>query len=268
MVAHNSNFTVGAAGSFGTDPSLSQQAFDRDGFVDVRGFLSASDARALLNQVERFIREIVPKMPPEHVFYEDKERHETLKQLQSMHTYDEYFGQLFEQGRLRELAAHLLQDEVRPVNMQYFNKPASVGLATPAHQDGYYFMLDPCEAVTMWLSLEHVDEENGCVRYVRESHCRGMRPHGRTRTLGFSQGITDFPRPEDLADEVALPTQPGDLLVHHAMTIHRADGNRATTRSRRALGFVYFAQRTREDAVAKAAYQARLTAEWKKEGKL
>ena len=268
MVAHNSNLGLGAAGSFDADPGERRQAFDRDGFVDVRGFLSVADARTLLNEVERFIRDIVPTMPPEHVFYEDKERHETLKQLQSMHTYDEYFGQLFERGRLRELAAHLLQDEVRPVNMQYFNKPPCVGQATPAHQDGYYFMLDPCEAVTMWLSLEDVDEENGCVRYVCGSHRRGMRPHGRTQTLGFSQGITDYPRDEDLTDEVTLPTQPGDLLVHHAMTIHRADGNHSTTRSRRALGFVYFAQRAREDRAAKAAYQARLTAEWKKEGKL
>ncbi|MEC8389905.1 MAG: phytanoyl-CoA dioxygenase family protein [Planctomycetota bacterium] len=36
-----------------------------------------------------------------------------------------------------------------------------------------------------------------------------------------------------------LPAQPGDLLVHDAMTIHRADANRSTNRTRRALGFIY-----------------------------
>jgi phytanoyl-CoA hydroxylase len=35
-------------------------------------------------------------------------------------------------------------------------------------------MLDPCEALTMWLVLEKVDEENGCVRYVRGSHKHGI----------------------------------------------------------------------------------------------
>jgi ectoine hydroxylase-related dioxygenase (phytanoyl-CoA dioxygenase family) len=50
--------------------------------------------------------------------------------------------------------------------MQYFNKPPSVGQPTPPHQDGYYFMLDPCEAVTMWFALDEVDEENGRMRYV------------------------------------------------------------------------------------------------------
>ena len=89
----------------------------------------------------------------------------------------------------------------------------------------------------MWLALDVVDEENGCVRYVRGSHRRGMRPHGRTGVLGFSQGITDYGQPEDLADEIAFPAQPGDLLVHHALTIHRADGNRSATRHPTLFGF-------------------------------
>lgn len=49
-------------------------------------------------------------------------------------------------------------------------KPPRIGKGTPPHQDGYYFMLEPNEAVTMWMALEDVNEENGCVRYVKESH--------------------------------------------------------------------------------------------------
>jgi len=85
-------------------------------------------------------------------------------------------------------------------------------------------MLQPNEAVTMWMALEPVDEENGCVRYVKGSHKKGMREHRRTQTLGFSQGMTDFGTDEDLANEVFFHTQAGDLLVHHSLTIHRADG--------------------------------------------
>ena len=92
----------------------------------------------------------------------------------------------------RELAELLLDGPVVPKDLQYFNKPPGIGKPTPAHQDGYYFMLDPCEALTIWVALDHVDDENGCVRYVTGSHKRGMRPHCRTQTLGFSQGITDY----------------------------------------------------------------------------
>ena len=155
-----------------------------------------------------------------------------------------------------------------PKNMQYFNKPPGIGQPTPPHQDGYYFMLAPCEAVTMWFALEDVDEENGCVRYVPGSHKHGMREHARTQTLGFSQGIVDYPTVADRESELAFPAKPGDLLVHHALTIHRADGNRSTTRTRRALGFIYYSDRAREDVEAHAAYQRRLAEDMKAAGKL
>lgn len=38
-------------------------------------------------------------------------------------------------------------------------------------------MIDPQVAVTMWLALEHADDQNGCLRYSKGSHTRGMRPH-------------------------------------------------------------------------------------------
>jgi phytanoyl-CoA hydroxylase len=120
----------------------------------------------------------------------------------------------------------------------------------------------------MWMALDMVDEENGCVRYVRASHTRGMRPHGRTKTLGFSQGITDFAQSADSKNEVACLAQPGDLLAHHALTIHRADANASATRTRRALGFIYYGESAREDLAAHKSYQAKLATEMEVAGKI
>ena len=241
--------------------------FETDGFVRLPGFLSAQQVAEAKDNLDRFIAERVPDLPPQHVFYEDKSRPETLKQLQNLHTYDPYFGQLTVGSRFEELATLLMLDRAVAQNLQYFNKPAGVGKPTPVHQDGFYFMLTPCVAVTMWLALEKVNEENGCVRYVPGSHRQGMRPHDRTDTLGFSQGISDYRETERTA-EVMMPAEPGDLLVHHALTIHRADGNHSTTRSRRAMGFVYFGQSARIDDERRAAYQEKLTREMKAAGKI
>ena len=209
----------------------------------------------------------MPALPRAHVFYEEINQQDSLKQIQLMHTYDVYFGELF-RSKFKTLAEVLLAGPVDGKNMQYFNKPPKIGKPTPPHQDGYYFMLEPSEAATMWLALDDVDEENGCVRYVRGSNHLGMRPHGRTNTLGFSQGIVDYGTSEDLAHEVTCPAQPGDLLVHHAMTIHRADGNQSQTRTRRALGFIYYSERAKEDIAAHEAYQKRLAEEMIQAGKI
>ena len=233
-------------------------SFLRDGFVFIPGFLSPDEVAEVNNHLEKLIREVVPTMPPEHAFYEDRDDPATLKQIQTLYSYDPFFAGMMFDSRFEKLASVLLDDAITGQNMQFFNKPPKIGQPTPAHQDGYYFMLNPSEAVTMWMALEPVDTENGCVRYVRGSHRRGLRPHAKTGVLGFSQGITDFGTPQDRQNEVYFPTQPGDLLVHHALTIHRADGNSSEHRSRKALGFIYYAEHAKEDTARKQAYQHQL----------
>jgi len=244
-----------------------KDSFEQDGFVAVPRFCNEDELQAIEAALARFIAEDVPGLPAEHVFYENKAEANTLKQIQRLHEHSGFFGELLA-GKPKCLAEELLGEAVVGKNLQYFNKPPALGLATPPHQDGYYFMLDPCQALTMWMALDVVDAENGCVRYVRGSHRVGMRPHGRTETLGFSQGITDFGQAADSRNEVACPAQPGDLLAHHALTIHRADANISTTRTRRALGFIYYGKSTREDFAAYEAYQAKLANELKLTGKI
>lgn len=244
-----------------------KEIFEQDGFVAVPGFFDAGGLRTIETELSRFIAERVPALPVEHVFYENKADAATLKQIQLLNEYDQFFGDFFE-GKPKRLAAELLGEAVLGKNLQYFNKPPALGQATPPHQDGFYFMLKPCRALTMWMALDDVDEENGCVRYVRGSHRVGMRPHGRTETLGFSQGITDFGQAADSRNEVPCPAQPGDLLVHHALTIHRADANISATRTRRALGLIYYGKSAREDFAAHEAYQAKLANELKLIGKI
>jgi phytanoyl-CoA hydroxylase len=154
-----------------------------------------------------------------------------------------------------------------PHDAAYFNKLPIVGDITPPHQDGFYFHLQPCEALTLWLALDDVDEENGCIRYVRGSHQQGMRHHRRTEVLGFSQGIADFGTESDIANEVAACVSPGDLIVHHALTIHRADANRSP-RPRRALGFVYFSAAAQVDEISSAEYQRQLAEDLHEKGKI
>ena len=130
-------------------------------------------------------------------------------------------------------------------------------------------MIAPPQAVTGWLALEPVDDENGCLNYVRGSHRgEGWRPHGRSQILGFSQGITDFGTPDDVANTVTMPGNAGMLLMHHCKTVHWASPNRSPTRSRRALGFVFFGESARPDEVAKRAYQAKLDADLKAADKI
>lgn len=243
--------------------------FDRDGFVAFDPLFDAVEMADINAEVARFLISGVPQMPAERVYYEDRNDLTSIKQLQMLFEYSPFFRSMMFDGPIRKIAEEVLDDVAVPVNMQFFNKPAGIGQPTPPHQDGYYFHLSPSEAVTGWLALEPVDHENGCIHYVSGSNrTEEFRLHGFTGVLGFSQGMTDFGTSEDVAGTVACPGQAGTFLMHHARTIHWAGANTSATRSRRALGFIYYAERAKVDRAAKEAYQRSLDARLKQKGRI
>lgn len=211
--------------------------FDRDGFVIVRQLLTPVELDDLRRNLERYVREVVPTLPDSDAFYEDRNRPETLKQLQHMGR-DPFFRGYMEHPKWLSLATTLMGEKVQAEEPEWFNKPPNTQHVTPPHQDNYYFCQKPPNVLTIWMALEPVDEENGCLRYVTGSHRGGIRPHGRSGILGFSQGITDY-GPTDQGREVKVCLQPGDVVAHHGETIHRADANRSQTRYRRAFAMVF-----------------------------
>ncbi|MEX2561061.1 MAG: phytanoyl-CoA dioxygenase family protein [Pirellulales bacterium] len=233
-----------------------KQAFDRDGFVIVPQLLDPADFDELAANLERYIRQVVPMLADSQAFYEDRARPETLKQLQHMGC-DPFFRDYALHPRWSALAEALVGEEARGEQPEWFNKPAGASSATPPHQDNYYFNLQPPNVVTLWMALDPVDNENGCLRYVAGSHLGGFRIHGRSQVLGFSQGILDY-GPDDERREVEIHLQPGDVVAHHGMTIHRAEANRSGARQRRAFALVYKGTSCRRDDEAFARYMAAL----------
>jgi phytanoyl-CoA hydroxylase len=243
--------------------------FERDGYVAIRPFFDAAKMAEMNRELDRFLRDVVPTMDETEVYYEDKSDKSTVKQMMRLDRYDPYFDELLRSSAVSDLAATVLGETAIPQNMEYFNKPPGIGKQTPPHQDGYYFKVAPPQAVTGWLALEDVDEENGCLNYVRGSHSfEGWRPHGRSEILGFSQGVTNFGTPHDVANTVSQPGKAGMMLMHHCKTVHWASPNRSPTRSRRALGFVYYGESAKSDEEAIRAYQAKLHSDLKGAGKI
>ena len=207
--------------------------FDRDGFVLVPKFVTGDDMAELTGYLDRYIREVVPTLPDSDAFYQDRSRPETLTQMQNTGR-DSFFDAYRQNPHWIALAEALLNEPVDPQPPQWFNKPPGTLHPTPPHQDNYYAKMKPPNIISIWLALDPVDGDNGCLRYVAGSHHRGRRPHAVTSVLGFSQGITDY-GPEDESLEVAVNMEPGDVVAHHGEVIHRADPNRSPTRSRRAF---------------------------------
>ena len=232
-----------------------KSAYDREGFVVIRGFLDAPQLNVLKENLDRYIRDVVPGLTSADAFFEDRARPESLRQMHRLEQ-DPFFAAYQQHPLWRQAAETLLGEPARvPTGVEWFNKPPGFRHVTPPHQDNFYFCLAPPQVLTMWLALDTVDEENGCLRYVPGSQQWGIRPHQRTATLGFSQGLTSFGQ-EELHLEVAVEAEPGDVLIHHGNTIHRAEANRSSTRHRRSFAMVFQGESCRRDESAFERYRA------------
>jgi len=240
--------------------------FQREGFCVFPQFFSPPRMEELEENLQRYVREVVPTLDTSATMYEDKSDPNSLFRLEKMQQHDTFFRDLLNDKSLAELAQQLLGDAVEQRGIELFAKAPRVGTATPPHQDGHYFQLTPNNALTFWLAIDRADNENGCVRYITGSHLDGLRPHAMSGSFGFSLGVSDFGQ-ADRDREKAVVIDPGDMIAHHSLTIHRTDEN-STDRLRRAIGIVFYGATCEVNREATLNHAKAVKAEWKSQGRL
>tara|TARA_Y100001934_G_C12381505_1_gene792696 strand:+ start:2586 stop:3362 length:777 start_codon:yes stop_codon:yes gene_type:complete len=212
------------------------QSFADNGFVIIRSFFNPEKLSETKTAMDRYITEVVPSLPDSDAFYIDKNDASTLKQLQRIAENDPYFERYANDADTLSVCKQLLGEDVHTRGVEWFCKPSGSTHPTPPHQDNFYFCLSPPSVVTVWIALDVVDTTNGCLHYVPGSHKHGIRDHGATSIVGFSQGIVDF-GDKEMAMETPVHLEPGDCVIHHGNTIHRADPN-PSDRTRRGFALV------------------------------
>lgn len=210
-----------------------KDSLDREGFVVLEQFLNEQQVAKSLE-----LWDVLAADPKVSKFFDDENDLSTLKALHHIDRHQAFFKDIFHATDLLKLLGELASEPMSVVYAETFRKAPRSGGPTPPHQDMPYFMRD-CNARTddpvfaIWVALDRVDEGNGCLRYVRGSHRKGIRDYSKTEVLGFSLGMTDY-GPEDEALAAPICLNPGDAIIHHALTIHRTDTNESD-RERRAL---------------------------------
>jgi ectoine hydroxylase-related dioxygenase (phytanoyl-CoA dioxygenase family) len=115
------------------------------------------------------------------------------------------------------------------------------------HQDLSYFHVDGEQLCTTWCPLDSTGPENGAVRYARGSHRwdEVYRPNLFVSSIpipGTEGNLVPDIDALAAAGEVEVLTftsEPGDVVVHHARTLHAAGGNRSASTRRRAISVRY-----------------------------
>ncbi len=131
--------------------------------------------------------------------------------------------------RLAQLASEVLgASELQLLQDTALVKLAEVGGEVAWHQDHTYTgYLSPPAVVSLRLSLTCCTIQSGCLEVIDGSHCWG--PLGEA--LPFTEGgVVDVLGARALDPShriVALELEPGDVTLHHCLTVHRSGANRS-----------------------------------------
>jgi phytanoyl-CoA hydroxylase len=159
-------------------------------------------------------------------------------------THDAFWVRLISDDRLLDVAEQFIGPNIALFASHYIAKPPHDGQPVLWHQDGSYWPLEPMEVVTLWLSLDHSDAENGCMRFIpRTQHMDLKEMKKRTDVASvLASGMDESLVEEDKAKDIILA--PGDVSIHHPNVIHGSNAN-TSPRWRRGLTIRYIPASTR-----------------------
>jgi len=155
-------------------------------------------------------------------------------------------------SKLPEIVSRLMRsNETRFWEDTSFGKAPLTPQRTVFHQDWAYFQIDGGQCCVVWIPLDIVDAKNGRMEYVRGSH---LNPKIYAPNVLFAQSaspmspydkLPDIENNRSEYDIVAFDVKPGDVIIHHVMTLHGSCGNISPDRYRRAFSFRYCGENIR-----------------------
>ncbi|WP_170365958.1 phytanoyl-CoA dioxygenase family protein [Ruegeria arenilitoris] len=203
-------------------PSQAAQYWE-DGFLFPLDILSADEAAQVRSELEQIERDWMAADLPLPL--------NTYKRVNS-HLVMPLAARLAMDPRILDAVEGVLGPDIMIWSAEFFIKEPRTVQTVGMHQDlTYWGMGETPDQVTTWLALSPATVESGCMDFVRGSHKNPILPHNDTysETNLLSRG-------QEIAVEVAeedkthIELAPGQMSLHHGLTIHGSGPNRSDDR--------------------------------------
>ncbi len=205
--------------------------FHEQGFLSIPALIDADEIRPLGEVMSRLFSEQAGRAEGSYydLVTDDAEGGKRLlPTIINPHHFAPELRRMKLQARGLAIARQLLGPSAAPTFQHGILKPPHEGSETPWHQDEAY-RFDPkftYEQVSIWIPLQDVTLDNGCMVYLPQSHRGGVLPHRsfqNNRQIQAIECAADF----DRSVGVACPLPAGGATVHHGRTLHYASPNQS-----------------------------------------
>lgn len=204
-----------------TDGKLSPELADqywRDGYLFPVQVFDPAEARDLRAELERVEADYLDAGLPRPLL--------TYKRLNA-HAVMPFAARMASDPRILDVVEGILGPDIMVYGAEFFIKEAQSPHIVTMHQDLTYWGLGATDQmVTVWLALSPATQESGCMDFVQGSHKNPILPHVDTfaenNLLSRGQEIqVDVAE----ADKTAIEIHPGQISLHHGLTIHGSGPN-------------------------------------------
>lgn len=224
--------------------------FRSDGYVHLRGVLSADELAEIEEVYARFLRREIPVPAKDFCdmsgdYQRPVDEFAVVNVMLPRKYYPPLRGNVFER-RAASIAEQLCgKDMAIDYDQLLAKRPWRTDAVFAWHQDQAYWPATPdTRTASFWLAIDDSTIANGCLRFVPGSHLEpALRPH-RPLHGDREKSHTLIAEVDPERDEIRpVPIARGDVTVHHERVIHGSGGN-TTPGWRRAYVLAFRARET------------------------
>jgi len=236
--------------------------YKKNGWVKIKNFFSSAEIDKINNHINLFLAKNLSKYKNRDINFSQEA---SVAQINSFHRLSDsdWIKNLGKQQKIKKLSNLFLETKKSKLRAcELFAKPAKIGLASPIHQDNFYWCVKDNSGLTIWVALENSNKKNGAIFYYDGSHKLGLVDHQPSYMKGSSQKIKNIKILKKF--KVSTPIlKKGDCLIHHCLVIHGSNQNKSNN-SRRGFTFQYIDFESRYDLKRKKEYERSLKLQIKK----
>ncbi len=227
-----------------------KKKFHEDGIIILRNFFPKKLMNLINKKLDSFILKETKKLKNSKRFINFTEGNI----VNSFHKMDNLglIKRIKKNAKLIKIIEKLFSEKIVEMGSELFAKPPKKGLASPFHQDNFYFCLDNAKAVTVWIALEEASKKNGGVEYFLGSHKGGLLNHIPSYAPGSSQKIDNLNILKKYKRKIPKLNK-GDCMIHHSMIVHGSNVNKSS-KSRKGLTVRFKARSSKVDKLKQNQY--------------